>query len=100
MDDSLEGKAGVGDLVVKVRKREQFWVAGQLTVNGFAGTEQEAAQRILDEFDRVCRRKFKENVSKSKKMLFTRRGSRLLIMKSHTELEVKSTKECNLCLCE
>ncbi len=44
-------------------------------------------QRIVDVFDRVCkRRKLKVSAGKSKVMVFKREESRLLILQSHIEL--------------
>ncbi len=43
-------------------------------------------QRIVDEFERVCkRRKLKVNASKSKVVVLREQESRLLILQSHIE---------------
>ncbi len=80
MDGCIRGmKVGVWDLGARlnVRGMEQPLVVGLYSDDTVLLAESEGMlQRIIDEFDRVCkRRKLKVNAGKSKVMVFERAGA-------------------------
>ncbi len=90
MDGCIRGtKVGVRDLgaTLNVRGVEQPLVAGLYADDTVLLAESEGMlQRIVDEFDRVCkRRKVKVNAGKSKVMVFERAREQTINLQSHIE---------------
>ncbi len=84
-----EMKVGVWYLVARLNARgvEQPLVVGLYAYDTVLLAESEGMlQRIVDEFDRVCkRRKLKVNAGKNKVMVLREQESILLILQSHIE---------------
>ncbi len=84
-----EMKVRVRDLGARLNVRgvEQLLVAGLYADDTVVLAESERMlQRIVDEFERVCkRRKLKVNSGKSKVIVLREQESRLLILQSHRE---------------